>query len=79
MAPDAPAPTFDSHGNQVAAWVIRAEYNPLIDLLTLSMTQEAGPYHKAKRVYNTYDVNDVEDLLADMTRAVRIMGARRLF
>lgn len=77
--PDAPAPTYDSHGNQVAAWQIVIEYDPLRDVLSTRWRQEAGPYHKAKRESRDYPVMDLEDLVADVQRAVRILGARRLF
>lgn len=70
---------YDAHGNQVAAWFVRLEYSPLTDSLTATWSQEAGPYHKAKTVSNTYDVGDVEDAIADLQRAARICGARRLF
>lgn len=77
--PDAPKPTYDSHGNMVAAWTIRVGYDPLRDLLEVHWRQEAGPYHKAKSLTETYDPVDLEDMLATLQRAVRILGARRLF
>lgn len=77
--PDAPQPTYDSHGNMVAAWTIRCSYDPLRDLLEVHWHQEAGPYHKEKRLTETYDPSDVEDLIATVQRAIRILGARRLF
>lgn len=79
MAPDAPAPTYDSKGNEVAEWAISIRYDAVRDNLTIVWTQEAGPYHKAKRVQNNYSPQDLEDLVADVQRAIRILGARRLF
>lgn len=79
MAPDAPAPTYDSHGNMVAPWMIRISYDPLRDVIDVFWQQEAGPYHKAKTLSTTHAPVDVEDALADVCRAVRILGARRLF
>jgi hypothetical protein len=79
MAPDAPQPTYDSKGNMVAQWTLRVAYDSVRDQLTLDWSQEAGPYHKAKRVSNTYDPRNLEDAIADIQRAMRILGARRLF
>lgn len=79
MAPDAPTPTYDSKGNLVAEWAITVRYDALRDDLIVNWRQEAGPYHKAKSSESHYDPKDLEDALADIQRAVRILGARRLF
>lgn len=79
MAPDAPAPVYDSHGNRVAEWSLRIAYDATQDRLTVSWQQEAGPYHKSKALVEHYDPKDLEDAIADVQRAVRILGARRLF
>lgn len=79
MATDAPSPTFDSHGNLVAEWSITVRYDALRDDLIVNWRQEAGPYHKAKALEEHYAPQDLEDALAAIQRAVRIMGARRLF
>lgn len=77
--PDAPAPTYDSRGNQVAEWSVTIRYDAVRDYLQVYWNQEAGPYNKAKRLETTHDPHAVEDALADVMRAVRILGARRLF
>lgn len=79
MAPDAPAPTYDSHGNMVAEWSIRFSYDSLRDRLEVTASQEAGPYHKATRETRYFEVVDVEDALAFVQQRARICGARRLF
>lgn len=79
MSPDAPAPTYDSHGNQVSAWYVRAEFDPVRDRLVVSWQISAGPYNKASAGVKDYDPVDLEDVVADLQRAVRICGARRLF
>lgn len=79
MSPDAPTPTYDSHGNEVAEWAIRISYDASRDQIGVYWSQEAGPYHTAKREFKAYDVTDLEDVLSDVQKAVRILGARRLF
>lgn len=79
MAPDAPPPTYDSRGNMVAEWSVTMRYDAVRDEITVHWRQDAGPYSKAKALTHRYDPVDVEDALADVQRAVRICGARRLF
>lgn len=79
MAPDAPSPTYDSHGNLVAEWKVSIEYDALRDVLRVFWRQEPGPYHKGKSLVTEHAPQDVEDALSDVVKAVRIMGARRLF
>lgn len=79
MAPDAPAPTYDSHGNAVSEWTINVRYDAVRDLVTVRWSIEAGPYNKASSGSNEYAPQDLEDAISDVQRAVRICGARRLF
>lgn len=79
MAPDAPPPTFDAHGNLVAEWSITVRYDSLRDDIIVNWRQEAGPYHKAKALEEHYKPQDLEDVIAVIQRAIRILGARRLF
>lgn len=77
--PDAPSPTYDSHGNRVAAWKVTIEYDDARDELRLCYRADPGPYSSGHRRDDVYDPADIEDALGDLTRAIRIMGARRLF
>ena len=77
--PDAPRPTYDSHGNLVGGWAVGLSYDPAKDELSLYWRQAAGPYHAAKNGTETYDPRDLEDAIAALDRRVRILGARRLF
>lgn len=79
MAPDAPAPTYDSHGNQVSEWYVRVAYDAIRDQLGVYWSIKAGPYNKASNGFNVYEPQDLEDAISDLQRAVRICGARRLF
>lgn len=79
VAPDAPAPTYDSQGNAVAEWMVTIRYDAVRDSITVTQVQEAGPYHKARVQTDTYAPSEVEALLAGITATVRILGARRLF
>lgn len=79
MAPDAPPPTYDSHGNIVAEWMVTVRYDAVRDAITVHQAQEAGPYTKARRHTDTYAPNEVEALLASLTTMIRTLGARRLF
>lgn len=79
MAPDAPAPVYDTHGNQVATWSVYVTYDPGRDVVDVRWTQGEGPYHTSKNGTNSYSPVDLEDALADIQRMVRILGARRLF
>lgn len=77
--PDAPAPTYDSHGNLVAEWKVTIRYDALRDVLEVHQAQEAGPYTKARRHTDVYAPHEVEALLASIGTMVRTLGARRLF
>lgn len=79
VAPDAPAPTYDSHGNLVAEWTVSINYDAVRDVLRVHMRQEAGPYTRATVETHEYAPQDVEDAVSDLCRQVRIRGARRLF
>lgn len=79
MSPDAPAPVYDSHGNQVSDWHVRVGYDSIRDEVTVSWSIAAGPYNKASHGSNSYPPVDLEDAIADVQRSVRICGARRLF
>lgn len=77
--PDAPAPTFDSHGNMVSGWSTRIDYDPIRDLISISWNIEAGPYNRDSRGREEFDPVDLEDAISHLQRTVRICGARRLF
>ncbi len=77
--PDAPPPTYDSHGSLVAAWKVTIEYDDVRDEIRVHRQQEAGAYTKARRETATYAPTEIEDALQDLERIARICSARRLF
>lgn len=79
MSPDAPPPTYDSHGNEVAPWHISLAYNPVRDLLTLWFRQEACEYASEKTLAMDYPPTSVEQALEVAARLAREASARRLF
>lgn len=79
MAPDAPPPTYDSTGNLVAEWMVTVRYDSVRDVVNVTQVQEAGPYHKARVQTDTYAPTEIEDIASALDRALRILGARRLF
>ena len=77
--PNAPAPTYYKHGNLVAEWSVHCTYSPDRDEIVLTWRQAEGSYTAAKSGSATHGPGDLEDVVADLQRAVRILGARRLF
>lgn len=77
--PDAPPPVYDTHGNLVLPWYVSVAYDPTEDGVRVTWHQTAGPYNAEKRGDVLIDPCDIEDAVAASVRAIRILGARRLF
>lgn len=77
--PNAPQPTYDSHGNPVVHWTARLGYDPTDDAIVLTFEVPEGPYHKSQHLSTGYGFDEIEEALADLQRLVRTAAARRLF
>lgn len=77
--PDAPAPTYDQHGNPVTHWTARLGYSDLEDGIVLTFDTPAGSYHGSQHLETGYGYDEVERALEDLCRLVRTAAARRLF
>lgn len=77
--PDAPAPTYDSHGNIVPPWSVTATYDPVRDEINVRSYRGESSYLKAVDRVWSCDGDDVEAAVEHLAREVRVLGSPRLF
>jgi hypothetical protein len=79
MAPDAPAPVYDSAGNVVTSWSIRLDYDPIVDEIVLHWSHPAGPYTREDRGRLSFPSDQPQQARDALLLRYSILSARRLF
>lgn len=79
MAPDAPEPIYDSHGNLVAGWHVGVFYDPTSDAVHVYWATQEGSYARATTGTRCWPAEEVGEALEEVQRRAEHLGARRLF
>jgi hypothetical protein len=79
MAPDAPAPTYNSHGNAVRPWLVVLRYDDARDVLTMSWTVDGDAWHRQQQGAQAWPSSEVEALVEAAEVKIRSLAAPRLF
>lgn len=79
MAPDAPAPVYNSNGRPMGDWLLVVRYNSTRDVLSLSWTREKTPWSKQSQGAIAYPPEDLPDLIEGVTTQLNVLGQPRLF
>lgn len=77
--PDAPQPTFNSHGNLMTDWLVVVSYRAERDVYTLSWTRDGDLYRRTQQGAVAYPVEDLTALLDGIHQQVNVLAAPRLF
>lgn len=76
---DATQPVYNSVGDEQHGWAVSARYVPAEDIIIVYTQREKGQNRSTVSKATQFPVTDLEDVAAALQRAVRILGAPRLF
>lgn len=79
MAPDAPPPTFNGHGNQVREFLVVLRYDATRDVLTCSWTQDGDAFRRTQQGAFARPPGEVTQFLEEVARQFTLLNSPRLF
>lgn len=76
---NAPAPTYDEHGNIDLEWLLVVRYDPSRRCITLSWTKDGDLFRRSKRGAMAYPVDEAGDVLDGITSTMAMLANPTLF